>query len=37
VVGGKAGDGKGAFYEPTVLAAVESSMTVAQEEIFGPW
>jgi aldehyde dehydrogenase (NAD+)/betaine-aldehyde dehydrogenase len=36
VVGGKAGDGKGAFYEPTVLAAVESSMAVAQEEIFGP-
>jgi aldehyde dehydrogenase (NAD+)/betaine-aldehyde dehydrogenase len=36
VVGGKAGDGKGAFYAPTVLAAVESSMAVAQEEIFGP-
>jgi acyl-CoA reductase-like NAD-dependent aldehyde dehydrogenase len=36
VVGGKAGNGNGAFYEPTVLAAVKSSMTVAQEEIFGP-
>src|SRR3954451_8434869 len=33
-VGG--GDDKGAFYKPTVLAKVESSMTVAQEEIFGP-
>src|SRR5438477_1476584 len=36
VTGGEAGDGKGAFYRPTVLAKVESSMTVAQEEIFGP-
>src|SRR5690349_3561944 len=36
VVGGEAGDGAGAFYLPTVLAGVESSMTVAQEEIFGP-
>jgi acyl-CoA reductase-like NAD-dependent aldehyde dehydrogenase len=36
VTGGDAGDGKGAFYRPTVLAKVESSMTVAQEEIFGP-
>jgi acyl-CoA reductase-like NAD-dependent aldehyde dehydrogenase len=37
VTGGEAdGDGKGAFYKPTVLAKVESSMTVAQEEIFGP-
>jgi aldehyde dehydrogenase (NAD+)/betaine-aldehyde dehydrogenase len=37
VMGGEAeGDGKGAFYKPTVLAKVESSMTVAQEEIFGP-
>ncbi len=36
VTGGRLGDGKGAFYPPTVLAAVESSMTVAQEEIFGP-
>jgi len=36
VTGGEAGDGKGAFYKPTVLAKVASSMTVAQEEIFGP-
>src|SRR5437899_11112410 len=36
VLGGEAGDGAGAFYLPTVLAGVESSMTVAQEEIFGP-
>jgi acyl-CoA reductase-like NAD-dependent aldehyde dehydrogenase len=36
VTGGEVGDGKGAFYPPTVLAKVESSMTVAQEEIFGP-
>ena len=36
VTGGEPGGGKGAFYPPTVLAKVESSMTVAQEEIFGP-
>ena len=36
VTGGEAGSGKGAFNRPTVLAKVESSMTVAQEEIFGP-
>src|ERR687887_730073 len=36
VTGGSPGDGNGAFYPPTVLAGVESSMTVAQEEIFGP-
>jgi aldehyde dehydrogenase (NAD+)/betaine-aldehyde dehydrogenase len=36
VLGGEAGDGAGAFYLPTVLAGVENSMTVAQEEIFGP-
>jgi aldehyde dehydrogenase (NAD+)/betaine-aldehyde dehydrogenase len=36
VTGGEIGDGKGAFYPPTVLGDVESSMTVAQEEIFGP-
>jgi aldehyde dehydrogenase (NAD+)/betaine-aldehyde dehydrogenase len=36
VAGGEPGSGKGAFYQPTVLAAVESSMEVAQEEIFGP-
>jgi acyl-CoA reductase-like NAD-dependent aldehyde dehydrogenase len=36
VTGGELDDGKGAFYKPTVLAKVESAMTVAQEEIFGP-
>ena len=36
VTGGKAPDGGGAFYEPTVLANVENRMVVAQEEIFGP-
>jgi aldehyde dehydrogenase (NAD+)/betaine-aldehyde dehydrogenase len=36
VVGGEAGDGAGAFYAPTLLAGVETSMAVAQEEIFGP-
>ncbi len=36
VTGGEFDDGKGAFYKPTVLAKVESAMTVAQEEIFGP-
>jgi acyl-CoA reductase-like NAD-dependent aldehyde dehydrogenase len=36
VTGGEPGDGDGCFYPPTVLAGVESRMTVAQEEIFGP-
>jgi aldehyde dehydrogenase (NAD+)/betaine-aldehyde dehydrogenase len=36
VAGGEPGDGNGAFYRPTVLAAVDNRMTVAQEEIFGP-
>ena len=36
VAGGEPGDGKGAFYQPTVLAGVDNEMTVAQEEIFGP-
>jgi len=37
VTGGEQpGDGKGAFYLPTVLAQVDNSMRVAQEEIFGP-
>ena len=36
VAGGEPGDGKGAFYPPTVLAKVENRMDVAQEEIFGP-
>src|SRR3954464_9151782 len=36
VAGGELPDGKGAFYSPTVLAKVENSMEIAQEEIFGP-
>src|SRR3989441_1788886 len=36
VAGGEFGEGKGAFYRPTVLAKVENAMEVAQEEIFGP-
>jgi acyl-CoA reductase-like NAD-dependent aldehyde dehydrogenase len=36
VLGGEPGNGKGAFYPPTVIAGVDNSMTVAQEEIFGP-
>ena len=34
--GGEPGSGPGAFYPPTVITKVESAMTVAQEEIFGP-
>jgi aldehyde dehydrogenase (NAD+)/betaine-aldehyde dehydrogenase len=36
VAGGEPSEGKGAFYPPTVLAQVDNSMKVAQEEIFGP-
>src|SRR3954452_20998461 len=36
VAGGELPEGKGAFYTPTVLANVQNSMEVAQEEIFGP-
>jgi acyl-CoA reductase-like NAD-dependent aldehyde dehydrogenase len=36
VTGGESPDGRGAFYPPTVLAQVDNSMRVAQEEIFGP-
>ncbi|MHB8469928.1 MAG: aldehyde dehydrogenase family protein [Gaiellaceae bacterium] len=36
VTGGGPREGKGAFYQPTVLAKVDNAMTVAQEEIFGP-
>jgi aldehyde dehydrogenase (NAD+)/betaine-aldehyde dehydrogenase len=36
VVGGEPTNGAGAFYPPTVIAKVDNSMTVAQEEIFGP-
>jgi acyl-CoA reductase-like NAD-dependent aldehyde dehydrogenase len=34
--GGAIADGPGAFYPPTVIAAVDNSSTVAQEEVFGP-
>ncbi|WP_233509462.1 aldehyde dehydrogenase family protein [Pedobacter chinensis] len=34
--GGKAGNGKGYFFEPTVLADVTNDMLVMQEESFGP-
>ena len=36
VTGGEPIEGGGAFYPPTVLAAAENRMVVAQEEIFGP-
>jgi acyl-CoA reductase-like NAD-dependent aldehyde dehydrogenase len=36
MLGGEPTDGPGAFYPPTVLAKVENTMAVAQEEIFGP-
>jgi acyl-CoA reductase-like NAD-dependent aldehyde dehydrogenase len=36
VTGGEPLDGDGAFYPATVLSGVDNSMTVAQEEIFGP-
>jgi acyl-CoA reductase-like NAD-dependent aldehyde dehydrogenase len=36
VTGGEPLDGEGAFYPATVLTGVDNSMTVAQEEIFGP-
>jgi acyl-CoA reductase-like NAD-dependent aldehyde dehydrogenase len=36
VTGGEPGNGNGAFYPPTVIAKVDNSMAVAQEEIFGP-
>jgi aldehyde dehydrogenase (NAD+)/betaine-aldehyde dehydrogenase len=34
--GGAIGDGAGAFYPPTVIAAPNNDITAAQEEIFGP-
>jgi acyl-CoA reductase-like NAD-dependent aldehyde dehydrogenase len=34
--GGEPAEGAGAFYPPTVIAAVDHSSTVAQEEVFGP-
>jgi succinate-semialdehyde dehydrogenase/glutarate-semialdehyde dehydrogenase len=36
VLGGKARDGKGYFYEPTVLNGVSADARLLKEEIFGP-
>ncbi len=36
VVGARAGDGRGYFYEPTVLADVPVEARLLREEIFGP-
>ncbi len=36
VAGGTLPDGTGAFYPPTVVAKVDNSMEIAQEEVFGP-
>lgn len=36
VIGGKAGQGAGAFYEPTILADVKKGMPVYDQETFGP-
>ena len=36
LIGGRARDGPGAFYEPTVLDRVGTSMKVLSEEVFGP-
>ncbi|MFL6238289.1 MAG: NAD-dependent succinate-semialdehyde dehydrogenase [Actinomycetes bacterium] len=36
VVGGSARDGRGYFFEPTVLRDVSSDATLLKEEIFGP-
>ncbi len=35
-VGGKRGNGSGDFFEPTVLTDVDHSMTIMNEETFGP-
>jgi succinate-semialdehyde dehydrogenase/glutarate-semialdehyde dehydrogenase len=36
VIGGKRREGRGPFFEPTVLADCKPEMTVMREEIFGP-
>lgn len=36
LTGGKAADGKGYFYQPTVLANVDANSEIATEEVFGP-
>jgi len=35
-VGGRAGDGPGQFFEPTVLTGVDHTMKIMTEETFGP-
>ena len=36
VLGGKAPEGAGWFYEPTLLVDVDPKSTIAQDEVFGP-
>lgn len=36
VIGGKAREGKGAFYEPTILTNVKKGMAAYDQETFGP-
>jgi acyl-CoA reductase-like NAD-dependent aldehyde dehydrogenase len=36
VAGGELPDGPGAFYPPTVVAGIDNSAEIAQEEVFGP-
>jgi succinate-semialdehyde dehydrogenase/glutarate-semialdehyde dehydrogenase/succinyl-CoA reductase len=36
LIGGSEKDGKGYFYEPTILINVKSNMRIAKEETFGP-
>ena len=36
VCGGKRADGKGYFFEPTLLTDTDNSMDIMKEETFGP-
>ncbi len=36
LIGGRRMNGRGYFFEPTVLAAVDAAMPAAREEVFGP-
>ncbi|MDE1845658.1 MAG: NAD-dependent succinate-semialdehyde dehydrogenase [Candidatus Micrarchaeota archaeon] len=36
LVGGKRIEGKGAFYEPTIISNVKKNMKIVKEEVFGP-
>ena len=36
ITGGKAGDGAGFFYEPTLVANVDNTAEIATDEVFGP-